>query len=90
MKQEMWVRVTLRDERRKVRVEVERGDPGCRTMRNGDPGWPPTPDDVEVMEVDGIEVEDLTQEELDKIDEQVWEEVEWEEHDREAFEPEED
>lgn len=25
------------------------GDPGCRTMRNGDPGWPPTAPEVEII-----------------------------------------
>jgi len=23
------------------------GDPGCRTMANGDPGWPPEPGELE-------------------------------------------
>lgn len=35
------------------------GDAGCHTMRNGDPGWPPTAPEVEIVGVlgaDGREV----------------------------------
>lgn len=36
-----------------VRVVVNYipGDPGCHTMRNGDPGWPPTDPEIEVVAV---------------------------------------
>jgi hypothetical protein len=38
-----------------VCVEVEAdympGDPGCRTLSNGDPGWPPEAAEVEVTSV---------------------------------------
>ena len=26
------------------------GDPGCHTMRNGDPGWPPSPAEVKIVD----------------------------------------
>ena len=32
-----------------VQWEITPGDPGCMYQRNGDPGWPPEPDDVEIV-----------------------------------------
>ncbi len=61
------------------------GDPGCRTMRNGDPGWPPDPPNVEFLAVfemrDGkrvreIPVESLTENEIDNLSDRAQEEVE--------------
>jgi hypothetical protein len=50
------------------RVKIEftyfPGDPGCRTMRNGDPGWPPTGADIEITGValiDGDGMNDIPQ-----------------------------
>lgn len=57
---------------KEVIMEVEVGysyDPGCRTMRNGDPGWPSSEDiDIGKVFVDGkeadIELTDAEQESL--------------------------
>jgi len=34
-----------------VSGDVTPGDPGCHTMRNGDPGWPPSGPEAEVTEI---------------------------------------
>jgi hypothetical protein len=34
-----------------VKFNVLPGDPGIHTYSNGDPGYPPTPDDIEIIEV---------------------------------------
>lgn len=41
-----------------VTYRYQKGDPGCIYQRNGDPGWPPEPPEIEVTaaEVDGKEV----------------------------------
>lgn len=42
-----------------VEYDYTKGDPGCHTMRNGDPGWPPTPAEViinRITTVHGIDV----------------------------------
>ena len=41
-----------------VTANREPDDPGCHTMKNGDPGWPPSTGDVEILtvKVDGKEV----------------------------------
>ena len=56
-----------------VDAEVTEGDPGCRTMRNGDPGWPPSPPEVSSLTVkgqDGKEIEESVWEcERDSIEE---------------------
>jgi hypothetical protein len=31
--------------------DYDKGDPGCHTQRNGDPGWPPEPEACEVTDV---------------------------------------
>jgi hypothetical protein len=53
-----------------------KGDKGCRTMANGDPGWPPTPAEWEVTAThQGVEIE-LTEKELEKAEEALWEAAE--------------
>ena len=52
------------------------GDPGCRTQRNGDPGWPPDPAQVEIEEVrraDGVvaSARDLTDKEVGYVEDFV-------------------
>jgi hypothetical protein len=53
------------------------GDDGCHTMRNGDPGYPPTPAEVEIVSVvaeDGLpfepakdDIEHITEKALEQI-----------------------
>ncbi len=31
--------------------DYDKGDPGCHTQRNGDPGWPSEPESVEITDV---------------------------------------
>ena len=31
--------------------DYDKGDPGCHTQRNGDPGWPEEPESVEITDV---------------------------------------
>ena len=40
-----------------VQAQYTRGSPGVYTQRNGDPGWPDDPDEIEVLSV----VEDSTE-----------------------------
>ena len=66
---------------REVEIQVEvsytPGDPGCRTMRNGDPGWPPSPAEVEIesglVNVDGrwidLDLSKLTKAEVEAVEE---------------------
>lgn len=44
------------------------GDPGCHTMRNGDPGWPSSPAECEILSVkqNGVEVKDWESLKLDQ------------------------
>jgi hypothetical protein len=41
-----------------VTYRYQKGDPGCMYPRNGDPGWPPEPPEIEVLaaKVDGQDV----------------------------------
>ena len=32
-----------------VTYRYKKGDPGCMYQRNGDPGWPPEPPEIEVL-----------------------------------------
>lgn len=32
----------------RIHFDYKKGDPGCHTRRNGDPGWPPTPESVTI------------------------------------------
>lgn len=34
-----------------VVVEVTKGDPGCHTMKNGDPGWPASGPESEIIAI---------------------------------------
>ncbi len=34
-----------------VEAQYQRGSPGVYTQRNGDPGWPDDPDEIEVLSV---------------------------------------
>ena len=34
-----------------VTCGLTNGDPGCRTMANGDPGWPPSGPECEIQEI---------------------------------------
>lgn len=34
-----------------VTYTFQKGDPGCMYQRNGDPGWPPEPPEIEIVEV---------------------------------------
>lgn len=34
-----------------VGYDYVRGNPGCRYLRNGDPGYPPEPDEFDVREI---------------------------------------
>lgn len=55
-------------------------EPGCRTMSNGDPGWPPE-SEVEVHTItdsDGISVRDRYRNDdkfADAIDELIWDKL---------------
>ena len=58
-----------------VDAEVTEGDPGCRTLPNGDPGYPPSPPEVSSITVkgqDGKEIEESVWEcERDSIEEKA-------------------
>lgn len=43
----------INDDELEVEIEYDYtpGDPGCRTLRNGDPGWPPSPPEIEITNV---------------------------------------
>lgn len=57
-----WPMYTLDDKGEDVETIYDvtcfltKGDPGCHTMRNGDPGWPPSPAecDIESIKLQGL------------------------------------
>lgn len=79
------VPVTLERAGEEVEAEVvctyHPGVPGCRTQRNGDPGWPDDPPEVEIEEVrradrEPTSVRDLTDKEVQRVEEVVFDAVE--------------
>lgn len=58
-----------------IAADMVPGDPGCRTMRNGDPGWPPSPPEINDLEAwtTGRRFE-LTDSEIDQATERLIEE----------------
>lgn len=53
-----------------------KGDPGCHTQRNGDPGWPPEPAAIEiemVTDADNLAEVTLSAKELERLEEMIME-----------------
>lgn len=38
----------------KITCAISPGDPGCHTMANGDPGWPSTGPEVEILKIEHL------------------------------------
>ena len=43
-----------------IEYDFSPGDPGCHTMRNGDPGWPPTGADIDITCITTVSGVDIT------------------------------
>ena len=77
---EWWVERNERCKPVEVFFEYTPEDPGCHTMRNGDPGWPGSDSELEILDVKvrGRSVlKFLTEKELDILAEECLEEFEY-------------
>ena len=43
-----------------IEYDYTPGDPGCHTMRNGDPGWPPTGPEITINRITTVSGVDVT------------------------------
>ena len=67
----IYTSLFLRDHWREVEATYTPATPGRMYLKNGDPGYPPEPEEIEIIEVDGIAVGDLTDDEIKEIEMEV-------------------
>ena len=47
----LWITVEDNDVELSVEYDFVRGKPGCFYLRNGDPGYPPEPDEYDIRDI---------------------------------------
>jgi hypothetical protein len=61
-----------------IEADYDKGERGCHTMRNGDPGWPEIPPSIEITGIRdkaGMEIE-LDARDMKRGEEAIWEALE--------------